>query len=172
MGRHLKERHSIDPSASSVAEKGLREGTAINVAILRGAEVNIKAEEKRRKEMLKLGLDKNTLEYLYLQWTINRDIAFNQVRDTHFRAFLEYINPAANDLLPDSDTTIKRHAQSLFAEGKQRLRHLLATAVSDIHLSCDMWTSPNNIALLAVVAHFTSEKRELHVATLTLKDLQ
>ena len=40
MSRYLKEAHSIDPTASSVAEKRIRDGTTIDVAILRGAEIN------------------------------------------------------------------------------------------------------------------------------------
>lgn len=119
-----------------------------------------------------IGLDKATLEYLYLDWTISRDIPFNQVRDTKFRTWIEYVNPVANRMLPDSDSTIKAHAEALFQEGKQRLRHILATALSDIHITCDMWTSPNHLGLLGVVGHFTSEKGELQVVTLALKELQ
>ena len=141
-------------------------------AILRGAEINIKAEEQRRRDMMSIGLDKATLEYLYLQWAISCDIPFNQVRDTRFRTFLEYINPATNRLLPDSDSTIKINAEDLFDEGKERLRHILATALSDIHLTCDIWTSPNHLGLLAVIGHFTSEKGELHAVTLALKELE
>ena len=118
------------------------------------------------------GLDKATLEYLYLQWTVSMNISFDQVRDSRFRTFLEYINPAANRMLPDSDQTVKVHAEGLFAEGKQRLRHMLATALSDIHITCDMWTSPNNLGLLAVVGHFTSEKSKLYPITLGLVELR
>ena len=172
MSRHLKEKHFIDSTGSSIAEKRIRDRTAIEIAILRGAEVNRKAEEERRKEMMGLGLDKSTLEYLYLQWTINRDIAFNQVRDSNFRAFLEYVNPMANRILPDSNSTIKTHSEGLFAEGKQRLRHMLDTAISDIHITCDIWTSSNQLNLLAVIGHFTSEDFKLHAITLALRELE
>lgn len=172
IGRHLKKLHSIDPSPSGVAEKRIRDGTDVAAAILRGAEVNIKADEKRKDEIMGRHLDKNTLEYLYLQWTISRNIPFDQVRDRGFRTFLEYVNPIANQMLPDSDSTVKTHAEGLFAEGKQRLRHLLGTAISDIHITCDMWSSPNHLGLLAVVGHFTGEDSKLHTVTLALKELQ
>ena len=45
MTRHLKQLHSIDPAISTIAEKRIREGTAIDIAILRGAEANIKVNE-------------------------------------------------------------------------------------------------------------------------------
>ena len=119
-----------------------------------------------------IDIDKTTLEYLYIQWTVTQDFPFKKVRNTEFRTFLEYINPVANRMLPDSDSTLKIHAEGLFEEGKQRLRHMLAIALSDIHITCDMWSSPNYLGLLAVVAHFTSEKSELHVVTLALVELQ
>ena len=172
IARHLKAKHSIDPTASGIAEKRMKEGTSIDQAILRGVEINIKAEEKRNEERLGAHLDKETVEYLYLQWTVLSNIPFDQVRDRGFRTFLEYINPVVNRMLPDSDSTVKIHAKGLFAEGKQRLRHMLATAVSDIHITCDMWTSSNYLGLLGVIAHFTSEKGQLHVVTLALVELQ
>ena len=170
--RHLKTIHSIDPSPSGVAKKRIREGVSIDAAILRGVQINQEAEEERRKELMGIGLDKATLEYLYLQWTIPQNIPFNHVRDQGFRTFLEYVNPVANRMLPDSDSTIKTHALGLLAEGKQRLRHLLATAISDIHITCDAWTSPNRLGLLGVVGHFTGEDSKLHTVTLALKELE
>lgn len=117
ISRHLKKAHSIDPTASSIAKKRIREGTGIDAAILRGAEMNIKAEEKRREQLMSIGLDKTTLEYLYLQWTISQDIPLKQVRNSAFRTFLEYVNPVANRMLPDSESTMKIHAENLL-DGK------------------------------------------------------
>ena len=172
MSRHLKEVHSIDPTASSVAEKRIRDGTSVDVAILRGAEINRQVEEERRKEIMRIGLNKNTLKYLYLQWTIDCNIAFNQVRNKNFRVFLEYVNFVINRMLSDSDSTMKIHVEDLFAEEKKRLRHMLVTVISDIHIICDMWTSSNHLKLLVVIAHFTEEDSKLHAVTLELKELE
>ena len=61
------------------------------------------------------GLDRNTLEYLYLKWTTSQDIPLDHVRDEGFRTFLEYISPAANRMLPNSESTMKIHAEILLA---------------------------------------------------------
>ncbi|KAL9609359.1 MAG: hypothetical protein Q9167_005867 [Letrouitia subvulpina] len=66
MRKHLRT-HGIDLSVDSIAIKRLRDGTAIEAAILRGAEINKQAEEKRRKELIGIGLNKTTLEFLYIQ---------------------------------------------------------------------------------------------------------
>lgn len=170
--RHLKDKHFIDVTPSGIAVKRIREETAIDLAILRGTEINIKAKEKRREELIGRSVDKTTLEYLYLQWTIPLNLLFNHVQNSGFRTFLEYVNPVANRMLPDFNSTVKIYAEALFAEGKQRLRHMLGTALSDIHLTCDMWTSPNHLGLLPVIGYFTSEKNKLIAVTLGLVELQ
>ena len=48
---------------------------------------------------------------------------------------MEYVNPVANRLLLDSDSTVKIHAEGLFEEGKQRLRHMLATEYGSFRYS-------------------------------------
>ena len=67
IGRYLKKLHFINSSPSDVAEKRIRDETDMAAAILREAEVNIKADEKRKDEIIGRHLDKNTLKYLYLQ---------------------------------------------------------------------------------------------------------
>ena len=76
----MKKEHFIDPTASGIAENRIREGTVIDAAILPGAEIDIKAEERRGEELMGIHLDITTLEYLYLQWTIPMNIPIKQVR--------------------------------------------------------------------------------------------
>ena len=174
--RHLKEKHHINPELDSLARKRDLNGTAIHAAVLHHAESVQEAKQedevKKREEVFGHGLHKATLEYLYLQWTVTQNITFKQVEYQHFRTFLEYINPVANRLLPYSHDTLRIHANALFEEGKTRLRHILISAISDIHITCDMWSSPNHLGLLAILAHFTSEKLQLTTVTLALVELQ
>ncbi|KAL9134097.1 MAG: hypothetical protein Q9175_004724 [Cornicularia normoerica] len=100
ISRHLKKAHSIDSTASGIARKKTREQAAIDAAILRGSEDNTKAEETR-EELMRIDLNKTTLEHLYFRWVKKQDHHFELVRDTAFRTFLEYVNPVANEMLPD-----------------------------------------------------------------------
>ena len=119
IARHLKKAHSINPTTSGITEKRIRESTAIDATMLRSAEMNIKAEEKRREELMGIGLDKNTLEYLYLKWTLAQSIPLKYVRNLAFRRFLEYVDPVTNRMLPNSESTLKLHAESLLADGEK-----------------------------------------------------
>lgn len=106
ISRQLKKAHSIDSAASAIAKRRIREGSAIDAAILREAEISSKAEEKRREQLMGIGLNKTTLKYLYLQWVITQDVPSKQVRNKAFRTFLEYVNPVANRMLSDFDATV------------------------------------------------------------------
>ncbi len=106
ISRHLKKAHSIDSAASGIAEKRIREEAVVDAAILREAEISSKAEEKRREQLMGIGLDKSTLKYLYLQWVITQDVPSKQVRDKAFRTFLEYVNPVANQMISEFDSTV------------------------------------------------------------------
>ena len=172
LSTHLKSKHGIDPEANSVAEKRDRNGSAVHQAILRHAESITESHTQQKKDLIELQLNKNTLEYLYIRWIVTQDIAFYQVSHEYFRDFLEYVNPAANRLLPTASSTIRLHAIKQLEEGRRRLRHMLATALSDIHITCDMWTSPNNLGVLAIIAYITLEKLQHQTVTLALIELE
>ena len=112
ISRHLKKAHSIGPAATDVAENRPREEATIDPAIRRGAEFNNKAEEKRKERLMSIGLNKKTLEHLYLQWTISENISFKQVSNAAFRNFLDYVNPVANQIIPNYNTAMDIHAES------------------------------------------------------------
>ena len=114
--------------------------------------------------------DKQTLEYLYVEYVVTCDIPFLQVQHTSFRRLLEYINPIANDQLPDSHSTIQARVMSLHAEGKKRVTIILQAIISSIHLTYDAWTLPNHRALFAIVAHFISEEGRLQKMLLSLQE--
>lgn len=84
----------------------------------------------------------------------------------------DYVNPAANELLPSSHNTIRAKFLHLFQEGKTRVQYLLQLAISDVHITCDLWTSPNHLGILGVTAHFTNEDSKLQTLALAMKKVQ
>ena len=102
ISRHLKKAHFIDATAGRQAEKKIRGGTAKDATILRGAEINSKAEETRREQLMDAGLNKTVLEYLFHQWITKYEMSPEDLRNPAFRAFLEYVNPVASRMLLES----------------------------------------------------------------------
>jgi hypothetical protein len=55
---------------------------------------------------------------------------------------------------------------------KESMKYKLHSARTDIHISCDLWTSPNCLPILGVVAHYISEDGKLESTTLALVNVE
>ena len=55
---------------------------------------------------------------------------------------------------------------------KEQIKLRLYSARTDIHISCDLWTSPNCLPILGFVSHYISEDGQLESATLALVDVE
>jgi hypothetical protein len=86
-----------------------------------------------------------------------------------FREFIEYLNPTGNALLPESHTKIQEWLIRQFQAGKEQIKQLLQLARTAIHLSLDMWTSTNHLAILGIIAHYISEEGTLQECLLAMK---
>jgi hypothetical protein len=73
-----------------------------------------------------------------------------------FLEFLTTIFPKIERLIPGS-TTVREWIEEAFKKRREKLKTYLACSSSMIHFSFDLWTSPNNLALLGLVAHFVDE---------------
>jgi hypothetical protein len=72
-----------------------------------------------------------------------------------FHTFVLALNPYADqNLMPSSHTTMRTAIMREWLSEKLVLQRHLQTALSQINVSLDIWTSPNRILFLGVVAHF------------------
>ena len=168
---HLTKVHGWD-GLTTLQLKRKRENQEIDVVMERYAPNEVKRWKAKRAELLKDSINKDTLEYLYVRYTLNANTPFSQVEHPDFRILLEYINPAANTALPNSHNTIRSRVMELYQEGKQRVASILQAALSSIHITCDAWTTPNHIGAWGIVGHFTSEEGVLCDLLLSLSEQQ
>lgn len=47
----------------------------------------------------------------------------------------------------------------------------LQSALSKIHLTIDLWTSPNNLAIIGIIAHYISDSGQLEHSVLALREV-
>ena len=67
------------------------------------------------------------------------------------------------------DDTIRDWVKKDFIESKRLVREVLARTISKIHISCDLWTSPNGYAIYGVAAHFIGHQGHVQSVLLALK---
>jgi hypothetical protein len=109
--------------------------------------------------------------YHLLRWIVRRHISFTEVEDEDFQSILLELNTAIKPYLI-SRNTIRNWAENEFLEAQQQIiTEILGTAVSRIHVSFDLWTSPNGYALCGIVAHFIGHQYSNQNVLLALKPL-
>jgi hypothetical protein len=163
--RHLRGEHNIT-DLSLREQKALRVQASIEQAFDRAKETSY----KRRR--ITLEVDVAQFEVLFVRWIARRSIPLRMVECEEFRALIRLINDTSEEWLPQSHTTITEWVVRTFQSEKVRIKGSLQKSKSKIHITCDLWTSPNSLAILGLVAHFIAENGELRHPVLALKQLK
>jgi len=72
------------------------------------------------------------------------------------------------NLLPCANT-VRNWLMAEFKARKPEVKQSLANAKSKINLSIDLWSTPNDLSLLGIVAHWIDSKGNLKTALLALR---
>ena len=88
-----------------------------------------------------------------IQWIVYCHIAFSQIENLYFRKMMKLLNATVATFLPCRNT-LRKWIMDEFERQKRKKRHELRAAWSNIHISFDLWTSPNCYAIMAIVAHY------------------
>ncbi len=136
MRDHLIKVHGWD-GMTSVQLKRKRENQEIEAILERSTPGEAKRLQAKRAELLKDSINMETLEYLYIRYTVNAKAPFSQVEHPDVQVFFQYINPAANNALPNSHNTIQSRVMELYSEEKRRVSFMFQAALSSIHITCD-----------------------------------
>jgi hypothetical protein len=103
---------------------------------------------------------------------VNRHIAFIEVEDEDFRDMLLSLNQQVKPYLVQTGDTVRTWAEDEFIRATTQIKQVLAQAVSRIHISFDLWTSPNGYAICGVVAHFVGHQYRNQQVLLALKRMK
>jgi hypothetical protein len=86
-----------------------------------------------------------------------RRLPFSTVKWDEMQHIVLACNPAIEDLLLTSRDAAMRHITTTFDLYRSQLKSKLQVAVSMIHLSTDLWTSPHRHGILAVCARWVDD---------------
>jgi hypothetical protein len=169
---HLKYSHEVT-ELSPRAEKAQKRQRSIEEAMVAGTG---NPQKRRFFEVIDNDnlstpstLNPDALEVLYVNLVASCNLPLRFVQCEAFREFIQYLNPTGNALLPESHTKIQEWLIRQFQAGKEQTKQLLQLARTAIHLSLDMWTSANHLAILGIIAHYISEEGTLQECLLAMK---
>ena len=76
-----------------------------------------------------------------IKWLIGDNLPLTMATSPGFRAFLDFVNPLANLLLPRSANTTRDDLHWSVNIRRPAIESALAATKSKFHLVCDAWTS-------------------------------
>lgn len=102
--------------------------------------------------------DYDEFKRLLVRWIVYCFIAFRMLENAYFRELICFLNQSIGDLLPKAASTVRAMVKEEYDKQKELLVKDLSEAQSKIHISFDLWTSPNYYAIISVYSHFVDRR--------------
>jgi hypothetical protein len=148
----------------------------VQIDIEKAMESASKHPHKRRKlndlDSGSQSLDGDIIEVLFVKFIAACNIPLRLVECQEFRAFLTYLNSDVDRWLPSTHKTVRGWVMRQFEIEKEKIKVHLQNTKTKIHLSLDIWTSPNNKPILGIVAHYISDSGVLEQVVLAMKEIE
>jgi hypothetical protein len=163
---HLKRHHQI------TIEKALSKNQAIVQQQLKQLYHQAKANGEANEfntEILEACLDKSVITEALISLIVVQNLSFALVEWPEFHTLCQVLNRASKGKITTSHSGVYNHIKEAWGKHKDVVRKALQAALSHIHISLDIWTSPNRWLLLAICAHFTTYNQKKQKALLALK---
>ena len=104
-----------------------------------------------------------------IQWIILAHIALSCVESHAFQDLLKLLNPSIFEYIYTSGKSIRSFIIKEFHQRRLGVIDELQSARSKIHLSFDLWSSPNALSLCGVVAHYLTADLQSRAILIGLK---
>jgi hypothetical protein len=124
------------------------------VAVLTILELQVAAATKRPAQEALTKPKVKRIRELALGYVLNTDSPFTSFDDPFLKAILAEFDTGLAKNVALGRTTITEDLDRAFQQSKSVISSELRDALTSIHISFDLWTSPNNLPMLAVFGHF------------------
>ncbi|KJZ70440.1 hypothetical protein HIM_10178 [Hirsutella minnesotensis 3608] len=146
---HLRKEHRIILPGRQENRRQVTQSRLGDINRIFGDEAQV--FKKRKTAAAENALDQSTFRKLYCRYVVACSLPFSHVEQPAFRDLVQYICPAANDLLPTSGSTIRNDLQRGYN---------------------DNWTSPNHLGVIGFTVQFVTEDHGLLSLVVRIKELQ
>src|SRR5437667_4040302 len=162
---HLKAKHEI----TTEQQDRLIKSTSNQLLddILKRSRISKGDQEEIERTILKDAVNTKVLQQALSIFIITNDLSLRIIESPSLHALLKAANPVLDKEVISSHAAMSSHILSLFLSYKDTVIKMLQSTISKIHLSCDVWKSPNHLLFLGICAHFvnyTSTLRRLLIS--------
>lgn len=116
-------------------------------------------------------LTKETFKEALAKYIAKDNLSFLQAESESLIELLELCNPEISQFLVKADA-IAEYITQEYCTFKTDLKGYFKTITSSISITCDIWTSPNGLAILGITAHWVDNEFILREVILDSIELQ
>jgi hypothetical protein len=149
---HLKTKHEVTIDRQERAIKATSDQLLDD--IFRRSRISKSDQEEIEHKALKNAINTEVLRHALAILIVTEDLSLRIVESPSLHALLKAANPVLDREILSSHGAIVNHISTLFLSHKDTVMKMLQSAISTIHLSCDIWKSPNRLLFLGICAHF------------------
>lgn len=155
---HLDKRHRITKHGNKTPRPNPFRGTYLSNA---PAEPQEPIRQSEAYVQLPVIIKSTVFQDALVAFIVLCHLAISLIESTVFIELLTVLYPSLGQskLLPGKDT-MRAWIIDAFEVRKKRMRTMLQKSESKIHFSFDLWTSPNHLALLGIMAHFIDARAQ------------
>jgi hypothetical protein len=108
---------------------------------------------------------------LLVEYHIERRLSFLAIESPALKRLLEYLDPRSVKALTTANT-LRADCMRYFEIAKNTVINVLSSAMSRIHLTWDLWTSPNFKAMIAITVHWTNKNWEVRSTLIAIREIE
>jgi hypothetical protein len=151
MRAHLQAKHSI----AIERQLGLVQATTVQQLEQLYLRANLSSQTKQiDTQVFRSCLNQDVINEALVSLIVVQSLPFQAVEWPKFHALCQILNPESSDFITTAHSQVGKKIKESFISHKDIVRRKLQSAVSRVHISLDVWTSPNGLLLLGIVAHF------------------
>ncbi|KAL9570405.1 hypothetical protein ACKAV7_005413 [Fusarium commune] len=141
---HLRKAHRITPASQSSPS----DDSAIDL------QSHATPKRPRLDQSIRPKAKVKAVQELSVGFVIDSDVPFTIFEHKFLKELFYQFDHKLALQIPWSSSSITRELQKIFESKADIIKAELGSALTKIHISFDLWTSPNHLAIIAVFAHF------------------
>lgn len=118
---------------------------------------------------MKLPFDEDIAVGKLLKWIVKTDQSFSTVDNEHLQDYSNYLK---NDINLSSRRTLMRRLKEMYNQKKEEMKSRLTSFQSKYSITCDVWTSKNQLSFFGFTIHYINDEWQLKEELLAFKYLE
>ena len=163
---HLKSKHDVDVHAPTPATRAT---AASQLSVLWRQAQGTAVANSHTADILRSVINEEVVNRALVTLVASRSLPFRIVEWPEFHTFCMTLNPESKITISRAPVAVS--LSDMYYSQMDIVRRRVQSAISDIHLAVDIWTSPNGYLFLAVCCYFVTKEGNRLKCLLALREV-